>query len=120
MSTLITLDFITLNEYPQVQVVAFKGQVDESNLAEVTEKIESYVQNESLAVFLFDFRELEFLNSKVIGYLADLHSRLTEKDRSLLIAGATPDVTDILELVGLTSLVPCYPNVESALQDLEN
>lgn len=119
MSTLVTLDFLKLSEYPNFQIIKFKGQIDESNLAEVTDQINKYAEDENIQVIIFDFQELEFLNSKVIGYIADLHSRLDTKERKLVIAGASNDVTDILELVGLTSLVACYSDVDSAIQDLD-
>ncbi len=119
MSTLVTLDFLKLSEYPQFQIIKFKGQIDESNLKEVTEQIDPYAENSEIQVLIFDLTDLEFLNSKVIGYIADLHSRLDAKERKLVIAGASNDVTDILELVGLTSLVTCYSDIDSAIQDLD-
>lgn len=119
MSTLVTLDFLKLTEYPDFQIVKFKGQIDESNLKEVIEQITPYADNPAVKALIFDFTDLEFLNSKVIGYIADLHSRLDEQERKLVISGASNDVTDILELVGLTSLVACYSDIDSAVQDLD-
>ena len=119
MSTLVTLDFLKLTEYPQFQIVKFQGQIDESNLKEVTDQISSYAEDEKITVLIFDFQELEFLNSKVIGYIADLHSQLAEMNRKLVIVSASNDVMDILELVGLTSLVACYTDINSAVQDLD-
>lgn len=119
MSTLIAIDFLRLSEHPSFQIVKFKGQIDETNLQQVTEQVEPYVDNKEIQVLVFDFQELEFLNSKVIGYMADLHSQLDERNCKMAIISASNDVTDILELVGLTSLIPCYSDIDSAIQDLD-
>lgn len=103
----------------QTQIVSLRGQIDETNLQEVSTVLDPLVTRESMENIILDLSELEFLNSKVIGYLADLHSRLEQVKRRLLISGASSDVTDILELVGLTSLVSCYPDLDSALSDLD-
>lgn len=111
--------FQNSDQEPKVKILALQGQVDESNLSELSTALDPLVTQEGIETIIMDFSELDFLNSKVIGYLADLHSRLEQVKRRLVISGASSDVTDILELVGLTSLVSCYPDIDSALSDLD-
>lgn len=100
------------------KLVKISGQLDETNLPEMSAALDPMVTENGVENVILNFDNLEFLNSKVIGYLADFHSRLDAANRHMVISGASDSVTDILELVGLTTLVSCYPSDDAALQDL--
>lgn len=102
----------------RVRIVKIIGQMDETNLPEASTVLDEIVTTEGVEIVILDLTELEFLNSKVIGYLADLHSRMDEAEKRLVMVGVSESVNDILELVGLTALISSYPDTDSALSDL--
>jgi anti-anti-sigma factor len=112
---------ITIEDIPvstkdvTVKLVKFQGQLDESNVDEkakvIYELIEQFPQNLYL---LFDFEELEYMNSKSIGYLTDWYGKVTEGKGKVVIAKTKSNILDILQVVGLTQLINCYATLEEA------
>lgn len=99
----------------KIKVVHVAGQLDESNvdekIQEVYKVLEANPQNLNL---IFDLENLEYMNSKSIGYLTDIYGKVTETGGKVVIAKARPNIADILQVVGLTQLVSLYDSIDSA------
>jgi len=54
------------------------------------------------------------MNSKSIGYLTDWYRRINNKSGSVKLANARENILDILETVGLTSIIEHHPTLDSA------
>lgn len=112
---------ITIEDLPgnhpdkTVKLVKFAGQLDESNVDEkakiMYDLISKVPQNLHLVL---DFENLEYMNSKSIGYLTDWYTKITEKKGNIIIAKAKPNILDILQVVGLAQLIQCVPTLEEA------
>lgn len=97
------------------KIVTFKGQLDETNVDEKAKEIYALLeQNPKNLYLLLDFEGLEYMNSKSIGYLTDWYSKITEGNGKITIAKAKPNILDILEVVGLTQLINCFPTLDEA------
>jgi anti-anti-sigma factor len=95
--------------------IKFQGQLDESNVDEKAKII--YAEIEKVPqhlLLLLDFEQLEYMNSKSIGYLTDWYGKISEGGGKVVIAKAKSNILDILEVVGLTQLINCYPTTEEA------
>ena len=97
------------------KLVKFQGQLDESNVDEkakvIYQIIEQFPQN---LLLLLDFSELEYMNSKSIGYLTDWYGKVSQGNGQIVVAMAKSNILDILQVVGLTQLVNCYPTLDEA------
>lgn len=112
---------ITIEDIPvsrsdiHAKMVKFQGQLDESNVDEkakiIYELLEQFPQKLYL---LFDFEELEYMNSKSIGYLTDWYGKVTEGNGKIVIAKTRSNILDILQVVGLTQLINCYATLDEA------
>lgn len=112
----ITIDDISVS-IPNItaKMVKFQGQLDESNVDEKAKiiygLIEQYPQNLYL---LFDFENLEYMNSKSIGYLTDWYGKISEGNGKIVVAKTKSNILDILQVVGLTQLINCYASLDEA------
>lgn len=116
----INVNTISLDD-PQhvVKQFSFFGQLDESNVDDKAKEI--YAQIESLppgAGVIFDFSDLEYMNSKSIGYLADWYSKISAKNGKLIITQARENISDILSVVGLTKVIPITMTLDEAKLEL--
>lgn len=97
------------------KLVKFQGQLDESNVDEkaktIYQLIEQFPQN---LLILMDFEALEYMNSKSIGYLTDWYGKVSQGGGQIVIAKAKTNILDILQVVGLTQLINCYPTLDEA------
>lgn len=98
-----------------LKLIRIVGQLDESNVDEqaktIYQLLESGIQGLNL---IFDFSGLEYMNSKSIGYLTDWYSKVSTTGGKVVIASARENILDILQVVGLTQLIPAYATLEEA------
>ena len=98
-----------------VKIVHISGQLDESNIDEKIQEIYKLMEATPKGLSLiFDLENLEYLNSKSIGYLTDLYGKLTEAGGMMVIAKPKPNITDILQVVGLTQLIKNFDSIDEA------
>lgn len=107
-------DLVSQTDKP-AKLIKIKGQLDESNVDENSKKIYELIDaNPNGVSFVFDFSELEYMNSKSIGYLTDWYGKLNAVNGKVVIAAARDNIVDILQVVGLTQLIPCVASVDEA------
>ena len=100
--------------------LVFSGQLDESNVDELAKKVYEMVESEEKPLYLLlDFKDLEYMNSKSIGYLTDWYGRVNGRKGKIVIAQARENILDILQVVGLTQLISCFPTVDEAKATLK-
>lgn len=98
-----------------VKIVKIVGQLDESNVDEKAKILYDLITaNPKNLCLLFDFSELEYLNSKSIGYLTDWYGKVSAEGGKIAIAAAKPNIVDILQVVGLTQLITCHATLDEA------
>lgn len=98
-----------------VKIVKIVGQLDESNVDEKAKTLYDLITANPKNLFLlFDFSELEYLNSKSIGYLTDWYGKVSAEGGKIAIAAAKPNIVDILQVVGLTQLITCHATLDEA------
>lgn len=103
-----------------IKVVHISGQLDESNIDEKIKDVYKLVEaNPKGLNLLFDLENLEYMNSKSIGYMTDLYGKITESGGQVVIAKAKPNIVDILQVVGLTQLIKTFDNMLDAQNYLQ-
>jgi anti-anti-sigma factor len=81
-----------------VHVVTVSGELDVSTAPELKAKLDEAVE-EARAV-LVDLERCEFIDSTGLATLVGARSRLGQRDASLAICGAGPQVRRLLDLTG--------------------
>ncbi len=98
-----------------MKIAHISGQLDESNVDEKVKEIYKALEaNPKGLNLILDLENLEYMNSKSIGYLTDLYGKITESGGQVAIAKAKPNITDILEVVGLTQLIKSFDTTDLA------
>lgn len=106
---------ITDGNSASVKVAHLTGELDEVTVEELKGHIDPHLNDSNVLQIIFDLTKLEFINSKGIGYLVSVHTHLAKDGRTMIMAGATEPVMDVLSLVGLTNIIPYHATLEEAL-----
>lgn len=102
-----------------VKIAHISGQLDESNVDEKIQELYKAVEsNPKNLNLIFDLENLEYMNSKSIGYLTDLYGKITEGGGQVLITNAKSNILDILQVVGLTQLIKNVATIKEAKDSL--
>lgn len=113
-SSSIALDIKPSGHHKDYRLISFIGNLDKAGLDEVRAQIEEIVESVHDEKYLvFNFEDLEFINSEGIGFLLMLHTRLVKKDKKLIIVHAVDHVKDVLDVIGMLKIIDYYPNFEA-------
>jgi stage II sporulation protein AA (anti-sigma F factor antagonist) len=99
-------------------VVRLCGEADivtYKSLMDAAEKI----SQEKPKLVVFDFSELNFINSLSLGCLVKLRGELKHTGGSVRLAALKPSVSDTLNQSRLSWVIPIFPTVEMALVSLD-
>jgi anti-anti-sigma factor len=61
---------------------------------------------------------LKYLNSKSIWYIADVFSNIEDTNGQMVISNCSEWVKDILELVGITTIIPTVDDEKEAIETI--
>lgn len=108
-------DLTSNNSNIMAKLIKFQGQLDESNVDEKAKLIYALIEQHPQNLYLLlDFTDLEYMNSKSIGYLTDWYGKVTEGGGRMVVAKAKSNILDVLQVVGLTQLINAYTTFDEA------
>ena len=90
-----TFGEVSFREVGDVSIFTFLGEIDETNADRLFKHIYELFLGKNL---IFDFRGLEYGNSKFIGYVVSMFEYIEEKEGKMVICECLPIIKDILEL----------------------
>ena len=80
--------------------------IDHSNAFEIREKIDNEINKRPVRNLVFDFSEVEFMDSSGIGMILGRYKLLTSLGGFVYINNPTRPVMKILEVAGLDRIIP--------------
>jgi anti-anti-sigma factor len=94
-------------------VVTFDGDLDKLGLESIRQQIDELAENLKTRYLVYDFSDLNFINSEGIGYLITVHYRLVKKDKVLAVVSASSHVKDVLQVIGVNEMVQVYDDMKA-------
>ena len=108
-------DYQIPNTESIIKIANISGQLDESNIDEKIKSIYDVIEKVPNSLkLLLNLGNLDYMNSKSIGYLTDIYGKVMKGSGVMVISNAKPNITDILQVVGLTQLVKTFPTIDEA------
>lgn len=101
------------------QVVRFRGDMDKVGLYANRAALEACVEHMEEAYLVFDFTELNFINSESIGFLLTIHVRLSKKGKTVVLVNAVDHVKDVLQVIGLFSMMKYFDSLKAFEESLK-
>ena len=108
-----TLVEVNKKEQNGIIIFEFSGELDETNADKTFTAI-----YEDIWGFAGKKIILKYLNSKSIWYIADIYSNVEENEWQMYISDCDEWVKDVLELVGITTIIPTVDTVHQAIEAL--
>ena len=111
-----TLIEVNKKEQNGVLIFEFSWELDETNADKTFKTIYDEIGGFENKKIVFNMSGLKYLNSKSIGYIADVFSNIEDNEGQMHISNCSEWVKDILELVGITTIVPTVDTEEEAIK----
>ena len=114
-----TLIKITKREEEDILIFTFEWELDETNADNTFKDIYEQIGEFENKKIIFNMSGLKYLNSKSIGYIADVFSNIEDNEWEMYISNCDEGVKDVLELVWITTIIPTVDTEEEALSELK-
>ncbi|HEX7511077.1 MAG TPA: STAS domain-containing protein [Chitinivibrionales bacterium] len=118
MESQIELEYEDIKGRPHAKKVRFVGDLDATNVETVLEKICNLL-NEGFTTIVADFKKLRYVNSTGLGILLHFSKSAKEKGGSFKIANVNENVYEIIEIIGATTLLEIYEDIDEAVAALK-
>jgi anti-sigma B factor antagonist len=118
MESQINLEYEDIKGRTNAKIIRFVGDLDATNVETVLEKIYSMFTNGFINI-VADFTKLRYVNSTGLGILLHFSKSAKEKGGSFKISNVNENVYEIIEIIGATSLLEIYDNVDEAIDALK-
>ena len=110
-----TLIEVNKKEENGIHIFEFTWELDETNADKTFKTIYDDIGDFQGKNIVFNLSWLKYINSKSIGYIADVFSNIEDAEGKMYISNCSEWVKDILELVGITTIIPTVENEEEAI-----
>lgn len=85
----------------------FEGEINQENVLDNQKKVADFLTEHLGAIrIVLDFSKLRYCNSLFIGQIADWYNTLKQRGGELIILNPNEDILDIIDMVGLTKVIP--------------
>jgi len=103
------------NPAAAVELLRLEGTFDMANIAEASDAFDAALDHGAAAVIV-DLRDVEFLDSTMLNFLQQAHTRLdNDGGRLLLVRPSSPTVWHVFQVTMLDRLFASFASLESAL-----
>jgi stage II sporulation protein AA (anti-sigma F factor antagonist) len=114
-----TLIEVNKKEENGIIIFQFNWELDETNADKTFKTIYDQIGDFDGKSIIFNLSWLKYLNSKSIGYIADVFSNIEDSDGKMVISNCSDWVKDILELVWITTIIPTVDTETEALTTIK-
>ena len=97
-----------------VVTVAVAGELDLATAPELLNRVNDLIEAGHHRVVL-DLRDLTFCDSAGLSVLARIRKKVAQFDGALTLARPSSIVRAVLELTGMTEVIPTFPTVREAI-----
>jgi stage II sporulation protein AA (anti-sigma F factor antagonist) len=114
-----TLIEVNKKEENGIYIFEFTWELDETNADKTFKTIYEDIGDFQWKNIVFNLSGLKYINSKSIGYIADVFSNIEDVEGKMYISNCSEWVKDILELVGITTIIPTVDSEQEAINAMK-
>lgn len=118
MDTPIDLQIDDIESLPHGKVIRFVGDLDATNVEKALNQITELFET-GFNQIIADFKMLRYVNSTGLGILLHISRAAKEKKGCFKIANINENVYEIIEIIGATSLLEIYDDLDRAISSLK-
>lgn len=96
-------------------IVQLKCELDHHNAQYIREKIDKLIERHNIKNIIFDFSEMDFMDSSGIGVIMGRYKILSHSGGLVAVVNIKPSIDRIFSLSGLYKIIKKYDNVDLAL-----
>lgn len=102
----------------KVAVVAFRSPsiTDVKAIELATERLRGFVEEMQPGRLVFDFEQVRFFSSEVLGLLLDIRARLETYNGKVVLSAINPQLHRVFKITNLDKVFGFFPDKDSAVR----
>jgi anti-sigma B factor antagonist len=89
---------------------------DSESIVAAGKKIKDFIDSDKPARLIFDFEDVKFFSSQVLGLLLEVRAMLNDKNGELVISSINPQLHRVFRITNLDKIFRFFPDVDSAVK----
>ncbi len=114
-----TIIEVNKKEIDWLTIFTFSWELDETNADKTFASIYEEIWDFTDKKIILNLKWLKYMNSKSIGYIADVFSNIEDNNWEMYITDCSEWVKDVLELVWITTIIPIVDKEENAIKSMK-
>ena len=103
-----------------VSVLAFRAAAQLTHSAQELEELRREVLEQSDSRVIIDLSRVTKIDSAGLGQLMSCYTHLVRNQGALKVVNATPEVKRLLDMTGISSLIPAFNDEQEAVRSFKN
>jgi len=99
-------------------IVKIEGEVDHHTSVEIREKVDREYQRKRAHNIIFDFSNIEFMDSSGIGVLMGRYRNVMILGGNVVLCCVGAQVDRVLSISGIYKIIKNYHSIEDAIENL--
>ncbi|NLC68963.1 MAG: anti-sigma factor antagonist [Clostridiaceae bacterium] len=109
---------IKLSKRGNALIAKFYGELDDHTVEYARQKIENEMIKPAVKNIILDFSNLTFMDSSGIGMIMGRYKKMEKISGKVAIACSNPQIIRLLNISGISSVIPLHPDINSAVKTL--
>lgn len=110
---------VSLKIMGQTLIVSPAGDLDHHTAADLRERIDKEVAHENIRNIIFDFSQVEFMDSSGIGLIIGRYKLMSANSGITAICHMKDSLRRIFDISGLKKIIQAYGDVDEALSRIQ-
>ncbi len=106
-----------INVYKNTLIVYLSGDIDQHKVSSMRDKIDRSMCFHNTKNLIFDFTDVEFMDSSGIGMVLSRYKSLDGTSGQLRLTGVSNNTMKLFDMVGLRKIIKIYNNVDECLMN---
>ncbi|MDQ1474017.1 MAG: anti-sigma factor antagonist [Bryobacterales bacterium] len=103
-----------------VSVLQFRSNAELTHKANTLEELRREVLEQSDSRVIIDLARVTKIDSAGLGQLMSCYSHLVRNQGSLKVVNATPEIKDLMDMTGISTLIPAFSSEQEAMKSFKN
>jgi stage II sporulation protein AA (anti-sigma F factor antagonist) len=99
-------------------IISIIGEIDHHTSEEARNRIDNYIDSNSVKNVIFDFSDVSFMDSAGIGVIIGRYKRVSIMGGKVSVVTTRPQIKRILEISGIQRISCIYDSIDNALLNM--
>lgn len=99
-------------------IIKLKEELDHHNAEEIRKKVDKLVELNNIKVIVFDFNEINFMDSSGIGVIMGRYKNIKNIGGDVGLINVNSNIDRIFKLSGMYKIVKKFNNARQAIEQL--